>query len=281
MKSQTAGGGGPAAVTEVPASNKKEKTAPQATAEQLRIAEITNISNERDIADLNENIRMIVELTHRTPDEAAMALHDSNGSVEDAVNILLEGSPDDNGWETTGKKKKEKQSVPEVRSKDDIGRKANDDRAGGRGGKGRGTGRTAGGAPQAGGRGRPRGGPRSRTGGRDGQPGSGKKNRGDAGDENSSHWNNGTANEFDEDFKNQQKETNDQQQNDTIKNMGSYECIRMNFLSLNDPGIPPSQIPPFRKIPHLLVTTIASEKSLATTSSQFFLLSFSVNRQLG
>ena len=237
MKSQTAGGGGgggggAAAVTEVSASNKKEKTAPQATAEQLRIAEITNISNERDIADLNENIQTIVELTHRTPDEAAMALHDSNGSVEDAVNMLLEGSPDDHGWETTGKKKKEKQSVPEVRSKDDS-RRSNDDRAGGRsgGGKGRGPGRTPGGAPAAGARGRQRGGPRSRAGGRDGQPGSGKKNRGDGGDENSSHWNNGTANEYDEDFKSPQKETNDQQQNDTIRNMGA--CSGLSFLSLS------------------------------------------------
>lgn len=170
MKPQSASGGGGVPVG-AGTSVKKEKVAPQATAEQLRIAEITNVTTEQDSAELHKKIKNIVEFTGRSQDEAAMALHDCDGNVEEAINYLLETSAKGSGgWETSGaKKKKDKQA-----DRRDESRRPRDSREGagrGRGRAQRGAYDGAGGA----GRGRPRGPARGPPGGpRDGRSATGK-----------------------------------------------------------------------------------------------------------
>ncbi|XP_010130658.1 PREDICTED: ubiquitin-associated protein 2-like, partial [Buceros rhinoceros silvestris] len=48
----------------------------------------------------------LMEVTGKNQDECIVALHDCNGDVNRAINILLEGSSDTTSWETVGGKKK-------------------------------------------------------------------------------------------------------------------------------------------------------------------------------
>ncbi|XP_042601116.1 LOW QUALITY PROTEIN: ubiquitin-associated protein 2-like [Cyprinus carpio] len=75
----------------------------QATAEQIRLAQM--ISDHND-ADFEEKVKQLVDITGKDQDESMIALHDCNGDVNRAINILLEGSPDTDSWEMVGKKKK-------------------------------------------------------------------------------------------------------------------------------------------------------------------------------
>uniref|UniRef100_A0A8C1NDU0 Ubiquitin associated protein 2-like n=1 Tax=Cyprinus carpio TaxID=7962 RepID=A0A8C1NDU0_CYPCA len=74
----------------------------QATAEQIRLAQM--ISDHND-ADFEEKVKQLVDITGKDQDESMIALHDCNGDVNRAINILLEGSPDTDSWEMVGKKK--------------------------------------------------------------------------------------------------------------------------------------------------------------------------------
>uniref|UniRef100_H3ADF0 Ubiquitin associated protein 2 n=1 Tax=Latimeria chalumnae TaxID=7897 RepID=H3ADF0_LATCH len=47
----------------------------------------------------------LMEVTGKNQDESIVALHDCNGDVNRAINILLEGNSDTTSWETVGKKK--------------------------------------------------------------------------------------------------------------------------------------------------------------------------------
>uniref|UniRef100_A0A803YDY5 UBA domain-containing protein n=1 Tax=Meleagris gallopavo TaxID=9103 RepID=A0A803YDY5_MELGA len=51
-------------------------------------------------------IFLLIEVTGKNQDECIVALHDCNGDVNRAINILLEGSSDTTSWETVGGKKK-------------------------------------------------------------------------------------------------------------------------------------------------------------------------------
>uniref|UniRef100_A0A8C2LW77 Ubiquitin-associated protein 2-like n=1 Tax=Cricetulus griseus TaxID=10029 RepID=A0A8C2LW77_CRIGR len=62
----------------------------RATAEQIRLAQM--ISDHTD-ADFEEK------------DECVIALHDCNGDVNRAINVLPEGNPDTHSWEVVGKKR--------------------------------------------------------------------------------------------------------------------------------------------------------------------------------
>ncbi|XP_078287306.1 ubiquitin-associated protein 2a isoform X2 [Rhinoraja longicauda] len=74
----------------------------QPTAEQMRLAQM--IYDKNDV-DFEEKVKQLMEVTGKNPDESVVALHDCNGDVNRAINILLEGNSDTNTWETVGKKK--------------------------------------------------------------------------------------------------------------------------------------------------------------------------------
>uniref|UniRef100_A0AAY4DAF6 UBA domain-containing protein n=1 Tax=Denticeps clupeoides TaxID=299321 RepID=A0AAY4DAF6_9TELE len=83
-------------------SHAQHKQRPQATAEQIRLAQM--ISDHND-ADFEEKVKQLIDITGKDQDESMIALHDCNGDVNRAINVLLEGSPDTDSWEMVGKKK--------------------------------------------------------------------------------------------------------------------------------------------------------------------------------
>uniref|UniRef100_A0A8C5DQU6 UBA domain-containing protein n=1 Tax=Gouania willdenowi TaxID=441366 RepID=A0A8C5DQU6_GOUWI len=83
-------------------SQTQHKQRPQATAEQIRLAQM--ISDHND-ADFEEKVKQLMDITGKDQDESMIALHDCNWDVNRAINVLLEGSPDTDSWEMVGKKK--------------------------------------------------------------------------------------------------------------------------------------------------------------------------------
>ncbi|XP_064494567.1 ubiquitin-associated protein 2-like isoform X6 [Pseudopipra pipra] len=83
-------------------SQMQHKQRPQATAEQIRLAQM--ISDHND-ADFEEKVKQLIDITGKNQDECVIALHDCNGDVNRAINVLLEGNPDTHSWEMVGKKK--------------------------------------------------------------------------------------------------------------------------------------------------------------------------------
>ncbi|XP_050786753.1 ubiquitin-associated protein 2-like isoform X4 [Gopherus flavomarginatus] len=83
-------------------SQTQHKQRPQATAEQIRLAQM--ISDHND-ADFEEKVKQLIDITGKNQDECVIALHDCNGDVNRAINVLLEGNPDTHSWEMVGKKK--------------------------------------------------------------------------------------------------------------------------------------------------------------------------------
>ncbi|KAM8985360.1 ubiquitin-associated protein 2 isoform 13-T13 [Ara ararauna] len=80
-----------------------QKQVVQATAEQIRLAQMIYDKND---ADFEDKVKQLMEVTGKNQDECIVALHDCNGDVNKAINILLEGSSDTTSWETVGGKKK-------------------------------------------------------------------------------------------------------------------------------------------------------------------------------
>ncbi|XP_073495326.1 ubiquitin-associated protein 2-like isoform X7 [Phyllobates terribilis] len=80
----------------------QHKQRPQATAEQIRLAQM--ISDQND-ADFEEEVKQLIDITGKNQDECVIALHDCNGDLNRAINVLLEGNPDMHSWEMVGKKK--------------------------------------------------------------------------------------------------------------------------------------------------------------------------------
>ncbi|XP_042311351.1 ubiquitin-associated protein 2 isoform X2 [Sceloporus undulatus] len=80
-----------------------QKPVIQATAEQIRLAQMIYDKND---ADFEDKVKQLMEVTGKNQDDCIVALHDCNGDVNRAINILLEGSSDTTSWETVGGKKK-------------------------------------------------------------------------------------------------------------------------------------------------------------------------------
>ncbi|XP_076791277.1 ubiquitin-associated protein 2 isoform X2 [Arvicanthis niloticus] len=80
-----------------------QKQVVQATAEQMRLAQVIFDKND---SDFEAKVKQLMEVTGRSQDECVVALHDCNGDVNRAINLLLEGSSDTTSWETVGGKKK-------------------------------------------------------------------------------------------------------------------------------------------------------------------------------
>ncbi|XP_067467230.1 ubiquitin-associated protein 2-like isoform X2 [Thunnus thynnus] len=74
----------------------------QATAEQIRLAQMIYDKND---ADFEDKVKQLIEVTGKTQDECMVALHDCNEDVNRAINFLLESTSDTNSWETVGKKR--------------------------------------------------------------------------------------------------------------------------------------------------------------------------------
>ncbi|XP_045145097.1 ubiquitin-associated protein 2 isoform X2 [Echinops telfairi] len=84
-------------------STQPQKQVVQATAEQMRLAQVIFDKND---ADFEAKVKQLMEVTGKNQDECIVALHDCNGDVNKAINILLEGNSDTTSWETVGGKKK-------------------------------------------------------------------------------------------------------------------------------------------------------------------------------
>ncbi|NXT54565.1 UBAP2 protein, partial [Pluvianellus socialis] len=80
-----------------------QKQVVQATAEQIRLAQMIYDKND---ADFEDKVKQLMEVTGKNQDECIVALHDCNGDVNRAINVLLEGNSDTTSWETVGGKKK-------------------------------------------------------------------------------------------------------------------------------------------------------------------------------
>ncbi|XP_068450302.1 ubiquitin-associated protein 2a [Clinocottus analis] len=74
----------------------------QATAEQIRLAQVIYDKND---ADFEDKVNQLMEVTGKNQDECMVALHDCNEDVSRAINFLLESTSDMTSWETVGKKK--------------------------------------------------------------------------------------------------------------------------------------------------------------------------------
>eukprot|EP00071_Canis_lupus_P047656 XP_022281213.1 ubiquitin-associated protein 2 isoform X3 [Canis lupus familiaris] len=74
-----------------------------ATAEQMRLAQVIFDKND---SEFEAKVKQLMEVTGKNQDECIVALHDCNGDVNKAINILLEGNSDTTSWETVGGKKK-------------------------------------------------------------------------------------------------------------------------------------------------------------------------------
>ncbi|XP_023571852.1 ubiquitin-associated protein 2 [Octodon degus] len=74
-----------------------------ATVEQMRLAQVIFDKND---SDFEAKVKQLMEVTGKNQDECIVALHDCNGDINKAINILLEGNSDTTSWETVGGKKK-------------------------------------------------------------------------------------------------------------------------------------------------------------------------------
>ncbi|XP_056274736.1 ubiquitin-associated protein 2-like isoform X1 [Pseudoliparis swirei] len=83
-------------------STTTQTTQPQATAEQLLLAQMFYDKND---AEFEDKVKQLIEVTGKTQDECMVALHDCNEDVNRAINFLLESTPDTTSWETVGKKR--------------------------------------------------------------------------------------------------------------------------------------------------------------------------------
>ncbi|XP_018100118.1 ubiquitin-associated protein 2 isoform X5 [Xenopus laevis] len=86
-----------------PQTQTQKQVQVQATAEQIRLAQMIYDKND---ADFEDKVKQLMEVTGKNQDECIVALHDCNGDVNRAINILLEGNSDTTSWETVGGKKK-------------------------------------------------------------------------------------------------------------------------------------------------------------------------------
>ncbi|XP_074186750.1 ubiquitin-associated protein 2 isoform X4 [Rhinolophus sinicus] len=123
-------------------STQLQKQVVQATAEQMRLAQVIFDKND---SEFEANVKQLMEVTGKNQDECIVALHDCNGDVNKAINILLEGNSDTTSWETVGGKKKnfgkessENKENREKRSEREVSRgRGNNNRKGRGGNRGR------------------------------------------------------------------------------------------------------------------------------------------------
>uniref|UniRef100_A0A452RYE7 Ubiquitin associated protein 2 n=1 Tax=Ursus americanus TaxID=9643 RepID=A0A452RYE7_URSAM len=108
----------------------------------MRLAQVIFDKND---SEFEAKVKQLMEVTGKNQDECIVALHDCNGDVNKAINILLEGNSDTTSWETVGGKKKnfgkessENKENREKRSERELNRgRGNNNRKGRGGSRGR------------------------------------------------------------------------------------------------------------------------------------------------
>lgn len=65
----------------------------QPTAEQIRIAQITDISSGSEDPEMREKVQTLIEMTQRSEEEVCCALNECDNNLEKAVEFLLETLP--------------------------------------------------------------------------------------------------------------------------------------------------------------------------------------------
>ncbi|CAM1313790.1 UBAP2 (predicted), partial [Pycnogonum litorale] len=118
-QTRAAGKGGKEKATKISQNTKQisDNTKPQATAEQIRIAQLIGDGKHADAdPELQAKVTQVMELTGRSSDDAMVALHDCDNDPNLAVDMLLEGNQQQGEWELSGKKKKNRQPVPVSKS---------------------------------------------------------------------------------------------------------------------------------------------------------------------
>merc|ERR1719341_1756096 len=91
----------------------------QPTADQLRIAQLTDNTSSTETSHLNALIEQYMQCTGLDREEAIVFLHDHDNNVAEAVNAFFEGEQASSGWSERTKKKKPKAKVePEVLPKE-------------------------------------------------------------------------------------------------------------------------------------------------------------------
>ncbi|XP_064435062.1 ubiquitin-associated protein 2 isoform X11 [Mirounga angustirostris] len=107
----------------------------------MRLAQVIFDKND---SEFEAKVKQLMEVTGKNQDECIVALHDCNGDVNKAINILLEGNSDTTSWETVGGKKKnfvkessENKENREKRSEREINRGRGNNRKGRGGNRGR------------------------------------------------------------------------------------------------------------------------------------------------
>uniref|UniRef100_A0A8C9DP86 Ubiquitin associated protein 2 n=1 Tax=Prolemur simus TaxID=1328070 RepID=A0A8C9DP86_PROSS len=108
----------------------------------MRLAQVIFDKND---SDFETKVKQLMEVTGKNQDECIVALHDCNGDVNKAINILLEGNSDTTSWETVGGKKRnfgkensENKENREKRSEREASRARGNNNRKGRGGGNRG-----------------------------------------------------------------------------------------------------------------------------------------------
>jgi hypothetical protein len=88
----------------------KEKPQIKPTAEQIRIAQITDIKGGMEDPKIREKVEKLMEMTQRSEEDVCCALYECDNDLEKAVIFLLEQLPV-NAFATTSKKKKNRQAA--------------------------------------------------------------------------------------------------------------------------------------------------------------------------
>ncbi|XP_032155837.1 ubiquitin-associated protein 2 isoform X5 [Sapajus apella] len=108
----------------------------------MRLAQVIFDKND---SDFEAKVKQLMEVTGKNQDECIVALHDCNGDVNKAINILLEGNSDTTSWETVGGKKKNfakensenKENREKKSEKESVRGRGNNNRKGRGGNRGR------------------------------------------------------------------------------------------------------------------------------------------------
>uniref|UniRef100_A0A336K4P2 Protein lingerer n=1 Tax=Culicoides sonorensis TaxID=179676 RepID=A0A336K4P2_CULSO len=87
----------------------KEKPQMKPTAEQIRIAQITDIKGGIEDPKIREKVEKLMEMTQRSEEDVCCALYECDNDLERAVMFLFEQLPV-NAFATTSKKKKNRQA---------------------------------------------------------------------------------------------------------------------------------------------------------------------------
>lgn len=76
-----------------------QKQVVQGTSEHMQLAQVIFDKND---SNFEGKVKQLMEVTRRSQHESIVAVHDCDGDVNTAVNMLLEGDLDTTPWETVG-----------------------------------------------------------------------------------------------------------------------------------------------------------------------------------